>query len=145
MLSKGYGRNSGEARVAEDAGEVHLAKVLLVEDDPISRRALARLLALEGFTVQTASTLAEADAKLDGQAVAVLDLNLPDGSATTLLKAIRVHHPHLRVVVLTAAADDLVADASAFSPDLVMRKPADVPLLLQWLQDWRQSRARARP
>ena len=88
---------------------------------------------LEGFAVDAAGTLAEANAKLDGQAIALLDLNLPDGLGTELLRRIRSGHPHIGVVILTGAVDDLVVEALALTPDLLMRKPADVPALLEWL------------
>jgi len=124
------------ARVADQYGRGHRVKVLIVEDDLMQRRALARLLTLEGYAVETAGAVNEASAKLDGQAVALLDLNLPDGLGTDLLKRIREAHPHISVVVLSAAVDALITDAMNLGPDLVVRKPVDVAALLQWLRAW---------
>lgn len=107
--------------------------VLIVEDNETARRCLARLLTLQGYKVETAGTFAVAAAELDGQAVVLLDLNLPDGIGTELLQAVRAHHPQMHVVILSGAAEDLLDEARALGPDLVMRKPADVPALLKWL------------
>lgn len=64
-------------------------KVLIVEDNPTTRTALEKLLAMEGFHVQSAGTLRRGRELLDGQAAIILDLDLPDGNGVELLRQIR--------------------------------------------------------
>ena len=109
--------------------------VLVVDDDPIVRQALGRILELEGFSVQTAGSIEEAGALLDGQHAVLLDLNLPDGLGTTLLRAVRSMHHGTRVAVLTGAGTDLVEQVRRMGPDRLMRKPIDLPSLLAWLRE----------
>ena len=68
--------------------------ILVVDDSPVVRRALARRLASEGFVVCEASSAADARNSDPTLLVcAVIDLELPDGDgpdvAATLLKARR--------------------------------------------------------
>ncbi len=62
---------------------------LIVEDDPNSLSGLSAILAADGFSVDTATTLAEARAALTRfiPDVVLVDLNLPDGSGLDLLPA----------------------------------------------------------
>jgi two-component system, NtrC family, response regulator AtoC len=64
------------------------ARVLILEDDDLLREVTAERLAREGFTVVAAANLAEARALLDKQTpdLAILDIKLPDGEGTELLK-----------------------------------------------------------
>jgi DNA-binding response OmpR family regulator len=108
--------------------------VLIVEDDRYVRRALARLLEMEGYAVQASESIGGAMAQLDGQTAVLLDLELPDGLGTTLLHHIRAHHRHVRVAVLSGAPEPLLAEAQQLGPDLLIEKPVDVPQLLAWLR-----------
>jgi CheY-like chemotaxis protein len=59
-------------------------RALIVEDDPVVARSLARRLLREGYTVSLAGTCRAARAAGGGFHVAILDLDLPDGSGTDL-------------------------------------------------------------
>ena len=61
---------------------------LIVEDDPNSLSGLSAILAADSFSVDTATTLAEARAALTRfiPDVVLVDLNLPDGSGLDLLQ-----------------------------------------------------------
>jgi CheY-like chemotaxis protein len=110
-------------------------KILIVEDDRGIRDGLSRLLRGAGYTVTAAASVAEGLAALDGQAVALLDLMLPDGLGTTVLQEIRRRGHPFRVAILTAAPSHRVArDAlAAVPPDRLFSKPLDVDDLLDWL------------
>ena len=60
---------------------------LIVEDDPNSLSGLSAIVAADGFSVDTAATLAEARAALSRfiPDVVLIDLNLPDGGGLDLL------------------------------------------------------------
>lgn len=59
-------------------------RALIVEDDPVVARSIARRLLREGYTVSLAQTCRAARAAGTGFQVAVLDLDLPDGSGADL-------------------------------------------------------------
>lgn len=59
-------------------------RALIVEDDPVVARSIARRLLREGYTVSLAGTCRAARAAGGGFRVAVLDLDLPDGSGAAL-------------------------------------------------------------
>jgi CheY-like chemotaxis protein len=59
-------------------------RALIVEDDPVVARAIARRLLREGYTVSLAQTCRSARAVGQGFHVAVLDLDLPDGNGADL-------------------------------------------------------------
>lgn len=68
---------------------------LIVEDDPNSLSGLSAILAADGFSVDTATTIAEARAALTRfiPDVVLVDLNLPDGSGLDLLQHLPAHPP----------------------------------------------------
>jgi two-component system KDP operon response regulator KdpE len=82
-------------------------RVLLVEDDRELRITLRDALAVEGYAVQTAASLADALAQQriaqDDKAfdLVLLDLGLPDGDGTEFLSALR-QTPGLPVIVISA-------------------------------------------
>jgi CheY-like chemotaxis protein len=59
-------------------------RALIVDDDPVVARSIARRLIREGYTVSLAQTCRGARALGGGFHVAVLDLDLPDGNGTML-------------------------------------------------------------
>ncbi len=78
-------------------------KVLVVEDDPETRRGLQALLEDAGLDVRGASTVAEARAQLAAYDpdVCLADLQLPDGDGIGFLREARADDPTREVVVLT--------------------------------------------
>ena len=59
-------------------------RALIVEDDPVVARSIARRLLREGYTVSLAQTCRAARAAGTGFQVGILDLDLPDGSGADL-------------------------------------------------------------
>jgi DNA-binding NarL/FixJ family response regulator len=85
------------------------ARVLIADDHPLTREALAGLLAASGFdVVAQASGGEEAIELAAGLApdLIVLDLTMPDMDGLTALPKLREAAPAAEVVVLTAAEDD---------------------------------------
>jgi CheY-like chemotaxis protein len=108
--------------------------ILIVEDDQHVRSALVQFLGHVGHQVVAAETVAEGLAKLDGQACAILDLNLADGVGTTILERIRSDKPAMKVAIASGSGDEaLLEDAKRLRPDLLLRKPYNVNELLDWL------------
>lgn len=115
-----------------DAGQ----RVLVVEDDPSSRRALTLLLKLKGFETSYASNLSEAMKLLESEpACVLLDLMLPDGNGSAILERIRARHLPIRVAVTSGASNwEAMLDHGRLQPDAFFSKPLDFSRVLNWLQ-----------
>lgn len=98
-------------------------RVLVVEDDKEIRALVQSALALEGFEVQTAVSLSEAQALVQHSPpeLIVLDLGLPDGEGLQLVQAVRSlsslpivvisarHQEAQKIALLDAGADDYLS------------------------------------
>jgi DNA-binding NarL/FixJ family response regulator len=83
-------------------------RVLVVDDHPIWREAVAQDLAQDDVeVVATAGTVAEAlrRAKATRPDVAVVDLNLPDGTGADVARALTQADPPARVLMLSATGE----------------------------------------
>src|ERR1051325_4797025 len=80
--------------------------VLVVEDDADTRANLCDILEMDGYTVETAGTVAEALKRDNWDEITniILDYKLPDGSAETLLPQLRQLAPKAAVIVSTGVA-----------------------------------------
>lgn len=82
-------------------------KVLVLEDEPVTRSRIAAHLRAEGFDVSEAGTLADgrtlmAHVPFD---VVILDINLPDGSGFALTRELR-ERSEVGIVLVTQRQDD---------------------------------------
>jgi DNA-binding response OmpR family regulator len=110
--------------------------VLVVEDDPSSRRALLLLLKLRGIPTLQAASLSEAMLQLETRpTIVLLDLMLPDGNGYSLLQYIRNNDLPMRVAVTSGASNwrSMLSDETV-RPDAVFPKPLHVDQLLDWLE-----------
>lgn len=82
-------------------------RILLVEDHASFREPLAFMFEREAeFTVAAqAGSLAEAREVLEGVDLALLDLDLPDGSGLGLIEGLRAANPDVTVMVLSGSTD----------------------------------------
>ena len=98
-----------------------LTRILVVDDEDSQRTALAGMIALWGYSVETASDGMEALEKLEsfGAHVIVTDLKMPRMDGTELLKRIRADGNGPQAIVLTAhgnleTAVTIIHDLGAF-------------------------------
>ena len=113
-------------------------KVLIVEDNPMARVALEKVLALQGYCVESAGTLQRGRELLDGQAAVILDLDLPDGCGVELLRQIRTENRRMTVVVVTGSEECAVlSEVRSLGPDALFRKPLDIRAMLKHLDPLR--------
>lgn len=111
-------------------------RVLIVEDDPSSLKALSRILTMAGYEVLCAATLERAAIQLVRQPdFVLLDLMLPDGIGLDFLSRIRRRDETALVAVISAAPGELIGQAAQLGADAIFPKPLDLPALLQWLKN----------
>ena len=119
----------------DDAPTRPCGDLLLVDDDALFARVLARALTARGFRVATASSVQEALAHMaDGRfrpSCAVVDLNLGGESGLQLVPVLRQSSPTCRVVILTGYASIATAvEAIKLGAHEYLAKPADVDAII---------------
>lgn len=107
--------------------------ILVVDDDDIFRRRLARALAARGLAVRDTGDVAEAlaAARRESAELALVDLRLPDGSGLDLVRELAALDPTTRIVVLTGFGSIATAlEALRRGAVDYLTKPADVDEIL---------------
>jgi two-component system cell cycle response regulator CtrA len=103
-------------------------RILLIEDDSSSARAIESILKLENFDVYTTS-LGEAGVdlgKLYNYNIILLDLNLPDMSGFDVLRSLRVSNVKTPIIIISGIVDTREkVRALGFGADDYMTKPLD--------------------
>ncbi|HTO91369.1 MAG TPA: sigma-54 dependent transcriptional regulator [Candidatus Sulfotelmatobacter sp.] len=120
--------------------------VLVVDDELLIRKSLAKVLRARGYAVELASTGAEGlekAGKLRPQ-VMILDMRLPDTDGLTVLRQVRSLDPLLQVIVITAYGDvQSAVEAMKLGACDFVRKPyemEDIALAVQSAgQNFRQA------
>ncbi|WP_326533489.1 sigma-54-dependent transcriptional regulator [Pseudorhodoferax sp.] len=104
------------------------ASILVVDDEPDLRTLYELTLLREGHRVETAGTLAEAQAALSERRfrAVITDMRLPDGIGLTLLQDLRAQQRSERCIVITAygSAENAVEALKAGAFDY-LTKPVD--------------------
>lgn len=113
-------------------------RILIVEDDAVLRKHLARLFLREGYEVSTAEDCATARRHLTETRfdTLLLDVALPDGSGLDVLDQVAGRHRPQRTVVMTAStAPENEAWAQRLQVDCLLRKPLDLMRLVELARD----------
>ncbi len=106
------------------------AKILLVDDEPSIRLGFSKYLESVGFHVTAAASLQAMRDALGTQRfdVILLDLGLPDGHGLDVIPQLRLQHPEIVLIVITASYDvPLVVDAMRSGADDFLTKPIRLP------------------
>lgn len=111
-----------------------LARVLVVEDETLFARAVARRLEKAGYACRTVGRLADAEDALreDGADLMLLDMRLPDGSGLDFLQRLPACvDPQPAVIAMSAygEVEDAVAAMKHAASDY-LKKPIDLEELL---------------
>ena len=95
--------------------------ILLVEDDAMQRRQMARVLKSEGYRVSECSSGDEALRLLDEVEVTLVltDMRIPGKDGIFLLKHIRRKHADIRVIIMTGDPHEVFDP----QPDALLLKP----------------------
>ncbi len=115
----------------------HATPLLIVDDDPVFSRVLARALTRRGYHVATASSADEAleVARRHQPALATIDLKMEGRSGLTLIPELKALLPELNMLVLTGYASISTAvEAIKLGATNYLPKPADADQVLAALQ-----------
>ena len=111
-------------------------RILIADDSPAIRECLSKLLEQADYEVRQAANGQEAleqlaEARFD---LMLLDLNMPELDGWRTLEQIRLQHPALPVVVITAQPNqqDWMRRLGAVA---LLEKPLDLPQLFQTLSE----------
>lgn len=122
------------------------ASVLVVDDNPAAKYAIARTLRAAGFQTVEASGGAEALELSEFVSAVVIDVNLPDVNGIEVCKMLRARRStaHLPIIHVSAASltPDIAAYAAAAGSDLFMEAPVDGEVLTQTLDQLFAAQAR---
>ncbi|HNG39876.1 MAG TPA: response regulator, partial [Accumulibacter sp.] len=121
------------------------ASLLLVDDDPLFCRVLARALERRGFAVSVAGDVAAAlvEAEHRPPTFAVIDLKMPGESGLVLIEKLLTMAPGMRVVMLTGYASIATAvEAIKLGAVHYLAKPCDADQVVEALLKDRAGDAR---
>lgn len=111
--------------------------ILIVDDDPLIRQGLVRLLARQGYQISSAASVAEARVLLaqGGLDLVLTDLQMPGEDGLALLAEVRKRFPALPVVMLTAHGSmEVVVQALRLGASDFLTKPYQMDELLSIVQ-----------
>lgn len=114
------------------------ARLLLVDDDEVFARVLARALAQRGFTVDVAHEAAQAldAARRNAPRYAVVDLKLGADSGLALIPPLLAAAPGVRILLLTGYASIATAvEAIKRGAHDYLAKPVDADAVVRALSD----------
>jgi len=103
-------------------------RVLVVEDDESVRTVWKTFFSRRGWNVALAGTVTEGLAMQDpAPDFLILDLSLPDGSGSTILRRVREDNLKTRVAVTTGEDDSAHMKAvGLLRPEAIFQKPIDI-------------------
>jgi DNA-binding response OmpR family regulator len=128
-----------------DSGDQPMA-ILLVDDEPRLREALARSLTVRGHHVDQAATHREAINAATSRAYDLLlvDINLPDETGWDILRDLRAVGREMPAIVLSAVPP-AAARVREFRPLGVLHKPFPIEALLRLVRPVAQRRLEPGP
>ena len=120
-----------------------MKRIFLTEDHAAFRKALAFVLEMEPDLKVTAQagTVADARAADEGFDIAVIDLMLPDGDGTEVIRGLREANPDARILSLSAARNpDRALEAGA---DEVLGKDVSLTCVVKAVRRLAENRTAA--
>jgi two-component system response regulator RegA len=140
MLEQAQPASHETTIVGPFAGEV----LLLVDDDKAFLQRLARAMEKRGFMTETAESVAEARARIEGSnpSFAVVDMRLEDGNGLDVIEILRARRPEARAIILTGYGNIATAvTAVKLGAVDYLSKPADADEIYAALTQTQSERA----
>ena len=109
-------------------------RALVVDDDRMLARTLGEILELKGWSVNVATSGAEAVNVVAREEfdVVLMDIRMPGMDGVDAFKAMKASRPDIRVILMSAyTAESRIAEAQREGVVRILTKPVDVPTLLQ--------------
>ncbi len=119
-----------------------MASVLIVEDEPVVRNTLTRLLSKRGYdtiSVDSGEAALHCLAAVNDVNVALIDVDLPGINGFELVRRLEVDQPQITPVLLSGADRDrleLFGDQHSIK---IMRKPINFKCLIDVINDPKKS------
>jgi CheY-like chemotaxis protein len=113
--------------------------VLVADDDPDSREAIAEILHIEGFAVVMAGNGKQALelARAANPSVVLLDLMMPIVSGLDFLRYRKARPELAKIpVIVVSAVIDLKLGAEAHGADAILQKPVDIVRLVNLIKQF---------
>ena len=126
-------------------------KVLVIDDDPMVRYAIARLLTNNGYEVATAEDGERGFAYLakEAPAVVITDLIMPGQEGMETIHRLKQEHPELPIIAMSGGGRvcdfDMLPMAELMGADATVAKPFEPDELLSLLQRLCGSLSRPEP
>lgn len=114
---------------------MHSRMILIVEDDPVARRALVSLLQARGIQSKGVESAEDALAALEKESepgMVLIDIDLPGMSGLDLVRTLQMHHPNLSCTLMSANPHDVSAKEDRREVPF-LSKPLDLHRLLNVL------------
>src|SRR5918993_376337 len=114
------------------------ANVLIVEDERVSRRALAALMSASGYETEAAASAEEALSAVEAGVhpdIALVDLDLPGMNGLDFIGQLTELDPAVFPVLITAANGDNLAQLLQQRGVAYLRKPLDFDRLMTLLSE----------
>lgn len=107
-------------------------RVLIVEDEAISRKALTALLRANGYDAESVASAEEALQRINGDHLAIMlvDLDLPGMNGIDFIAIIAKRRPEIQSVLVTATSRERLKDYIQAHPVKYIRKPIDLKALI---------------
>jgi DNA-binding response OmpR family regulator len=111
-----------------DAAPLNGYNLLVVEDDESARTVLHAVFSQHGWNIALAGTVAEGLAMLNpAPDFLILDLSLPDGNGSAILRRVREANLKTRVAVTTGESDlARIRAVGLLRPEAIFLKPIDI-------------------
>ena len=137
----------------EEKSELPAPRLLVVDDEESICFSMSEYFSLQGYKVDTASEVEEAEKLLGAidYRVVIQDLRLTMTSnhdGLEMIRLIREHHPQTRIIILTAyGSPEIEEEARRCGADAFLRKPKPLSQVAQIVQGLLESPPRhaARP
>jgi two-component system, cell cycle sensor histidine kinase and response regulator CckA len=122
--------------------------VLLVEDEPFVRKAIAEAIESEGYNVLIASNAAEA-LELQENGIEAIDLLLadvvmPKTSGPELARTVLASSPHTEILLMSGYEEQAIRCEQSLEGIAYLAKPFSIPTLLQGVRGLLGKRSRNR-
>lgn len=108
--------------------------VLIIDDDPFTREALAAILVRAGYRVNSlsgASWEGEADHFSQPYQVAVVDFHLPTVNGLELARRLKARQPECRIIMISSELPRLPESAASGVVDRFLAKPFSKDVILE--------------